>query len=308
MAEEQVVPLVSFTVEAGGERLDKVTPAHVPDLSRATAQRLIKAGEVTVNGRPSKPSYRVQVGDEVVVRVPIEMPTPVVPENIPLDVIYEDDALLVVNKPAGMVVHPAYGHASGTLVNAVLAHCPQIADVGGPDRAGVVHRLDKDTSGLILIAKDSVTRAALQRQFKRRQVAKTYLALVEGQVQPREGVVEAPVGRDKRQRKKMAVVRSGREARTMYRAIEYFANYTLLEVRPHTGRTHQVRVHLSWLGYPIVGDAVYGRHRQRLLRGRHFLHASRIRFSHPATGEEVEFEAPLPPKLADVLNQLRRGS
>ena len=308
MAEEQVVPLVSFTVEAGGERLDKVTPAHVPDLSRATAQRLIKAGEVTVNGRPSKPSYRVQVGDEVVVRVPIEMPTPVVPENIPLDVIYEDDALLVVNKPAGMVVHPAYGHASGTLVNAVLAHCPQIADVGGPDRAGVVHRLDKDTSGLILIAKDSVTRAALQRQFKRRQVSKTYLALVEGQVQPREGVVEAPVGRDKRQRKKMAVVRSGREARTMYRAIEYFANYTLLEVRPHTGRTHQVRVHLSWLGYPIVGDAVYGRHRQRLLRGRHFLHASRIRFSHPATGEEVEFEAPLPPKLADVLNQLRRGS
>ncbi len=308
MAEERVVPLVSFTVEAGGERLDKITPAHVPDLSRATAQRLIKAGEVTVNGRPSKPSYRVQVGDEVVVRVPIEMPAPVVPENIPLDVIYEDDALLVVNKPAGMVVHPAYGHASGTLVNAVLAHCPQIADVGGPDRAGVVHRLDKDTSGLILIAKDSVTRAALQRQFKRRQVAKTYLALVEGQVQPREGVVEAPVGRDKRQRKKMAVVRSGREARTMYRAIEYFANYTLLEVRPHTGRTHQVRVHLSWLGYPIVGDAVYGRHRQRLLRGRHFLHAARIRFSHPATSEEVEFEAPLPPKLADVLNQLRRGS
>ncbi len=308
MAEEQVVPLVSFTVEAGGERLDKVTPAHVPDLSRATAQRLIKAGEVTVNGRPSKPSYRVQVGDEVVVRVPTEMPAPVVPENIPLDVIYEDDALLVVNKPAGMVVHPAYGHASGTLVNAVLAHCPQIADVGGPDRAGVVHRLDKDTSGLILIAKDSVTRAALQRQFKRRQVAKTYLALVEGQMQPREGIVEAPVGRDKRQRKKMAVVRSGREARTMYRAIEYFANYTLLEVRPHTGRTHQVRVHLSWLGYPIVGDAVYGRHRQRLLRGRHFLHAARIRFSHPATSEEVEFEAPLPPKLADVLNQLRRGS
>ncbi len=308
MPEEQVVPLVSFTVEAGGERLDKITPAHVPDLSRATAQRLIKAGEVTVNGRPSKPSYRVQVGDEVVVRVPIEMPAPVVAENIPLDVIYEDDALLVVNKPAGMVVHPAYGHASGTLVNAVLAHCPQIADVGGPDRAGVVHRLDKDTSGLILIAKDGVTRAALQRQFKRRQVAKTYLALVEGQMQPREGVVEAPVGRDKRQRKKMAVVRSGREARTMYRAIEYFANYTLLEVRPHTGRTHQVRVHLSWLGYPIVGDAVYGRHRQRLLRGRHFLHAARIRFSHPATSEEVEFEAPLPPKLADVLKQLRRGS
>lgn len=307
MAEEQIVPLVSFTAEAGGERLDKVIPAHVPDLSRATAQRLIKTGEVTVNGRPSKPSYRVQVGDEVVVRVPTEMPAPVVPENIPLDVIYEDDALLVVNKPAGMVVHPAYGHASGTLVNAVLAHCPEVADVGGPDRAGVVHRLDKDTSGLILIAKDGVTRAALQRQFKRRRVAKAYLALVEGQVQPREGVVEAPVGRNKRQRKKMAVVRSGREARTLYRAIEYFADNTLLEVHPHTGRTHQVRVHLAWLGYPIVGDVVYGRRRQRLLRTRHFLHAARIRFSHPVTSEEVEFEAPLPPELAAVLKRLRLG-
>ncbi len=307
MAEEQIVPLVSFTAETGGERLDKVIPAHVPDLSRATAQRLIKTGEVTVNGRPSKPSYRVQVGDEVAVRVPTEMPAPVVPENIPLDVIYEDDVLLVVNKPAGMVVHPAYGHASGTLVNAVLAHCPQVADVGGPDRAGVVHRLDKDTSGLILIAKDGVTRAALQRQFKRRRVAKAYLALVEGQVQPREGVVEAPVGRNKRQRKKMAVVRSGREARTLYRAIEYFADNTLLEVHPHTGRTHQVRVHLAWLGYPIVGDVVYGRRRQRLLRTRHFLHAARIRFSHPVTSEEVEFEAPLPPELAAVLKRLRLG-
>ncbi len=307
MAEEQIVSLVSFTAEAGGERLDKVIPAHVPDLSRATAQRLIKTGEVTVNGRPSKPSYRVQVGDEVAVRVPTEMPAPVVPENIPLDVIYEDDVLLVVNKPAGMVVHPAYGHASGTLVNAVLAHCPQVADVGGPDRAGVVHRLDKDTSGLILIAKDGVTRAALQRQFKRRRVAKAYLALVEGQVQPREGVVEAPVGRNKRQRKKMAVVRSGREARTLYRAIEYFADNTLLEVHPHTGRTHQVRVHLAWLGYPIVGDVVYGRRRQRLLRTRHFLHAARIRLSHPVTSKEVEFEAPLPPELAAVLKRLRLG-
>ncbi|MBL7064246.1 MAG: RluA family pseudouridine synthase [Anaerolineae bacterium] len=296
---------VTFTVDEEGERLDKVIPAHVPDLSRAVAQRLIKTGEVTVNGRPSKPSYRVQVGDEVLVRVPAEMPEPVAPEDIPLDIIYEDDALLVVNKPAGMVVHPAFGHTSGTLVNAVLGHCPRIADVGGPDRAGVVHRLDKDTSGLIIVAKDEASRKALQRQFKRRQVAKTYLALVEDQVQPREGVVDAPVGRDKRQRKKMAVVRSGREARTLYRAIEYFPNHTLLEVRPHTGRTHQVRVHLAWLGYPLVGDTVYGRRRQRLLRSRHFLHAARLCFTHPTTGEEIEFEAPLPPELAAVLKRLR---
>jgi 23S rRNA pseudouridine1911/1915/1917 synthase len=205
-----------------------------------------------------------------------------------------------------MVVHPALGHASGTLVNAVLAHCPQAAEVGGPERAGIVHRLDKDTSGLILVAKDETTRAALQHQFKRRQVTKTYLALVEGQVQPREGVVEAPVGRNKRQRKQMAVVRSGREARTTYRAVEYFSDHTLLEVHPHTGRTHQVRVHLAWLGYPVVGDAVYGHRRQRLLQGRHFLHAARLRFTHPTTGEEVAFEAPLSSELAGVLKQLRR--
>lgn len=308
MAEEQAVSesVVSFAVERGGERLDKVVSDRVRDLSRAMTQRLVKRGAVTVNGRTSKPSYRVQVGDEVVVRVPAEVPAPVLPEDIPLDVIYEDDVLLVVNKPAGMVVHPALGHASGTLVNAVLAHCPHVAEVGGPDRAGIVHRLDKDTSGLILIAKDEAVRTALQRQFKRRQVTKTYLALVEGPVQPREGVIEAPVGRDKRQRKKMAVVRNGRPARTLYRAVEYFADHTLLEVRPYTGRTHQVRVHLAWLGYPIVGDVVYGRRRQRLLKGRHFLHATRLRCTHPTTGEEIEFEAPLPSQLAALLERLRR--
>lgn len=299
--------VVSFSVERDGERLDKVISARVQDLSRAATQRLIKTGEVTVNGHTSKPSYHVQAGDEVVVHVPADTPEPVLPEDIPLDIIYEDDVLLVVNKPAGMVVHPALGHSSGTLVNAVLAHCPQVADVGGVERAGIVHRLDKDTSGLILIAKDEAIQAALQRQFKRRQVAKTYLALTEGQVHPREGVIEVPIGRDKRHRKRMAVVRRGRRARTVYRAIEYFADHTLLEVRPHTGRTHQVRVHMAWMGYPLVGDAVYGRHRQRLLRDRHFLHASRLCFTHPATGEEVEFKAPLPPELAAVLTRLRRS-
>ena len=303
----QEVVFVVQDEESEGERLDRVLAARLPDMSRAQAQRLVKAGEVTVNGRPSKPSYRVQAGDEVIVRVPDEAPALVLPEDIPLDVIYEDDALLVVNKPAGMVVHPALGHPSGTLVNAVLAHCPHIAEVGGPDRAGIVHRLDKDTSGLILVAKDEVTRAALQRQFKRRQVAKTYLALVEDHVHPREGVVEAPIGRDMRQRKKMAVVRSGRPARTVYRVVEYFAGHTLLEVRPHTGRTHQIRVHLSWMGYPIVGDAVYGYRRQRLLQNRHFLHAAQLRLVHPATDEEVEFKSPLPPELAAIMKRLRRS-
>jgi 23S rRNA pseudouridine1911/1915/1917 synthase len=304
---EQDVSVLSFTVERGGERLDKVISIHAPNLSRALAQHLIKEGAATVNGRPSKPSYRVQAGDEIVVHIPVELPEQVLPEDIPLDVVHEDESLLVINKPAGMVVHPAAGLTSGTLVNAVLARCPQITDVGGAGRGGIVHRLDKDTSGLILVAKDEATHAALQRQFKRRQVVKTYLALVDGRVQPREGIIEAPIGRDKRQRKKMAVVRSAREARTTYRVAEYFSGYTLLEVRPHTGRTHQVRVHLSWLGYPVVGDAVYGRRRQRLLKSRHFLHAARLRFAHPATGKEVEFEAPLPPELDAVLAQLRRS-
>ncbi len=300
---------IIFVVEDGmaGERLDQVLAARLPSLSRAQAQRLIKAGEATVNGRPSKPSYRAQVGDEINAHIPDETPEEVLPEDIALDVIYEDEVLLAVSKPAGMVVHPALGHPSGTLVNAVLAHCPRVAEVGGPDRAGIVHRLDKDTSGLILVAKDEATRAALQRQFKRRQVAKTYLALVEDHMHPREGVIDAPIGRDKRQRKKMAVVKSGRPARTMYRTVEYLPGYTLLEVRPHTGRTHQIRVHLSWMGYPIVGDAVYGYRRQRLLTARHFLHAARLRFAHPVTGEDVELEAPLPPELADILKRLRRS-
>jgi 23S rRNA pseudouridine1911/1915/1917 synthase len=301
--EEQVI---SFVVESGDERLDRVVAAQIPDLSRATAQRLIKDGRVTVNGRPSKSSYRALANDEIVVRVPAELPDQVLPEDIPLDIIYEDTAMLVVNKPAGMVVHPGAGHTTGTVVNAVLARCPQNGDIGGADRAGIVHRLDKDTSGLLLVAKDEATHAALQRQFKRRQVVKTYLALVEDHVQPKEGIIDAPIGRDKRQRKKMAVVRSGREAQTTYRVTEYFAEHTLLEVRPHTGRTHQVRVHLSWMGYPVVGDAVYGRRRQPLLKSRHFLHAARLKLTHPATGEEVEFEAPLPPELTAVLDRLRK--
>lgn len=299
---------LSFTVEQvhSGERLDKVVVALVPQLTRAAAQRLIKGGEVTVNGRAAKPGYRVQAGETVSVRIPPQPPTLVLPEAMSLDIVYEDEALLVVNKPAGLVVHPAPGHAGGTLVNGLLAYCPQIAEVGGPERAGIVHRLDKDTSGLIVVAKDEATHAALQRQFKRRGVSKTYLALVEGQVQPPEGIIEAPIGRDRVRRKRMMVTPSGRQARTTYRVLEYFADHTLLEVQPVTGRTHQIRVHLAWLGYPVVGDDVYGYRRQRLLQGRHFLHAARLRFTHPLTGEEMALEAPLPPELADVLKRLRR--
>jgi 23S rRNA pseudouridine1911/1915/1917 synthase len=297
---------ITFRIENDGQRLDKVIVATVPDLSRAAVQRLIKDGQVRVNGRTSKPSYRVEAGDEVVVHVPAETPPEIAPEPIALDVIYEDDHLLVVNKPAGMVIHPAYGHQSGTLVNAVLARCPQTVNVGGPDRAGIVHRLDKDTSGLILVAKSEATHAALQRQFKRRQVTKTYLALVEGHPDPRQGLIDAPVGRDKRQRKRMAITRSGREARTAYRVTELFDDHSLVELQPETGRTHQIRVHMAWLGYPVVGDRVYGYRKQRLLKHRHFLHARKLELTHPVTGTPLSCTTPLPDDLADLLRRLRR--
>ena len=299
--------VVSFASEQGDERLDKIIPNYVSEVSRAAAQRLIKDGAVTVNRSLTRPSYRVQVGDEIVVNVPADLPEQVAPEEIPLDILYEDEYLLVLSKPAGMVVHPGYGHPGGTLVNGLLAHWPGIAEVGGANRAGIVHRLDKETSGLLVVAKDEATCTALQRQFKRRQVFKTYLALVEGRMHPREGIIEVPVGRHKHQRKKMAVVRTGREASTTYRAVEYFGDHTLLEVRPLTGRTHQIRVHLAWFGFPVVGDTIYGRRRQRLLPTRHFLHASRLRFVHPATCEDVEFESPVPPELRAVLKQLSRA-
>jgi 23S rRNA pseudouridine1911/1915/1917 synthase len=297
---------IAFTVEGGGNRLDKVIAGQVDDLSRSLAHRLIRDGSVTVNGEPQKASYRVRAGERVTVLLPEADVEPVLAEDIPLDIVYEDESLFVVNKPSGMVVHPALGHPSGTLVNALLAYCPAVADVGGLERAGIVHRLDKDTSGVIIVAKDERTRTALQKLFKRRRVEKTYLALVEDRVEPRQGIIEAPIGRDKRNRKRMAVVRSGRKARTAYRVKEYLGGRTLLEVRPRTGRTHQVRVHLSWIGYPIVGDRVYGRRRQELLRDRFFLHAARLEFKHPISGQEVVVEAPLPDELESVLRQLRR--
>ncbi|MCX7854989.1 MAG: RluA family pseudouridine synthase [Anaerolineae bacterium] len=290
--------------EEAGERLDRALAARFPQLSRAQLQRLIRSGAITVNETVVRPAYRLTPGDRITVTFP-EEPT-VRPESLPLDIVYEDEHLLVVNKPAGMVVHPAARIVSGTLVNALLAHCPQVADVGGPDRAGIVHRLDRETSGLIVVAKNPEAHAALQRQFKRRLVRKTYVALVEGQVSPREGIIEVPIGRDPKDRTRMSVSRTGRPAITQYRVVEVFPQYTLLEVRPHTGRTHQIRVHLAWLGYPVVGDRVYGRRRQTLLPDRHFLHARELAFTHPVTGEKLVLSAPLPPELTALLHQLRR--
>lgn len=301
--------VVSFIVEEGDQRLDKVIRDRVPSLSRTQAQRLIGADQVTVDGHPRKAAYRVTSGDRVTVVLPPSEPKSIVrPQQIPLDILYEDDHLLAVNKPAGMVVHPAPGHPDNTLVNALLAHHPPVAQVGRRDRAGLVHRLDKDTSGVLVVAKEEATLLALQRQFRSREVKKTYLALVHRRVEPPEGIIEVPIGRHPRDRQRMAPLAEGKYARTRYHAVEFFRRHTFLKVRPYTGRTHQIRVHLSWLGYPVVGDDVYGRGNQELLRDRHFLHACRIRFVHPDTGEELTVEAPLPEELEDVLEQLRASA
>ncbi len=301
---EQVIEL---RVDQGGTRLDKYIAQRVPDLSRSRVQRLLDEDLVTINGRVPKASYEVESGDLVLVRVPPPEQIAAEPETIPLQIIYEDADIIVVDKPAGMVVHPAHGHRSGTLVNALLAHCPDLAGIGGRLRPGIVHRLDKDTSGIIVVAKNDAAHRHLQRQFKQRLVEKTYLALTEGRLPAAHGVIDAPIGRDPKQRKRMAAVSSGgREAQTAYVVREFLTGHTFVEARPITGRTHQVRVHFAAIGHPLVGDRVYGHRKQPLLASRHFLHAARLTFSLPSTAERVEFVSDLPSDLTRVLDSLRQ--
>jgi len=296
-----------FTADEAGERLDKVLVASLEELSRTQIQALIRDGLVTVDGQTSKASYRTEGGERILVRVPIpEDESPPQPEAIPLDVRYEDDAIAVVDKPAGMVVHPSYGHTSGTLVNAVLARWPQTAGFGEPDRAGIVHRLDKDTSGVIVIAKTPDALDDLRAQFQARTVHKRYLALVEGIPDTPDGIIDAPIGRDPNQRKRMAVAHDGREAVTEFHLLEVYADHSLLEVLPKTGRTHQIRVHMAFLGHPVVGDTVYGRRKQRVRLKRHFLHAAAITLVSPGTGATITVEAPLPVGLQNTLDKLPR--
>ncbi len=296
-----------WTAETKDERIDKLLVVRVPERSRSALQKIIEDGLLTVNGRPVKPNYRTRIGDAIYARIPAE-PSPVAPlaEEIPLVVVYEDDHLLVIDKPAGMVVHPAVGHQGGTLVNALLSRLPDIADEDQPDRPGIVHRLDMETSGLILVAKTAAVRATLQAQFKGREIHKTYLALVEGQVAASHGMIDAALGRDPRQRKRISVTADGREAMTEYRVLELFQHQSYLEVQPQTGRTHQIRVHLAYIDHPVVGDGVYGFRKQRIKLHRHFLHAARLVFQHPVTGEALSLEAPLPPELQAVLDELRQ--
>ncbi|HEU4745599.1 MAG TPA: RluA family pseudouridine synthase [Anaerolineales bacterium] len=292
------------------ERLDKFLVGQLQEFSRSRIQGLIADGSVDVNGRTAKKAGQtLESGFSVTVRIPPVASTDLVAEDIPLDIVFENEDLIVVNKPAGMVVHPAAGHSSGTLVNAVLGYEPDIEGIGGEERPGVVHRLDKETSGLILLAKNERAHRWLQDQFRLRKVDKTYLALVDGKPPTPSGRVESYIGRDPSHRKRMAIVSEsrGREAISEYKTVESFRDHTLLEFHPLTGRTHQIRLHCAFLGCPIVGDEVYGRKNFSVVIERHFLHAYRLKIILPGEKEVKMFEAPLPEELEQVLVSLRNA-
>ena len=289
------------------QRLDKYLVARLPEFSRSRLQQFIKNEQVLINGKPArKAGQSIEKGMILTVNIPPNTPSELQPEDIPLDIIFENDDLVVVNKPAGMVVHPAAGHSTGTLVHAALAHAPEMEGVGGVQRPGIVHRLDKDTSGLILLAKNDHTHHFLQDQFRDRLVKKVYLALVDGQPPTAKGRVEAAIGRDTSQRKRMAVVpdHKGRSAVSDYITLESFPDHTLVEVHPLTGRTHQIRVHLAFLDCPITGDTIYGRRKPSLPIKRHFLHAQRLSIKIPGETEPRTFEAQLPDELQKILTTL----
>ena len=284
-------------------RLDQYLAQTDLGLTRSRLRQLIAEGNVMVNGAAVKPAHRLRSGDTVSVTVPEPRPSGLVAQDIPITVVYQDAELVVIDKPPGLSVHPGPGHPDWTLVNGLLALCPDIQGIGGEIRPGIVHRLDKDTSGLMIAAKTQSAHNNLSQQIKDRAVSKGYLALVEGTPSPDTGVIDVPIGRDPRRRTRMAVTPEGRESRTGYRLLETTGAHSLLELQLHTGRTHQARVHLAWLGHPILGDGVYGR--RSPLVPRHFLHAHSLAFVHPASGKPMEFRSPLPLDLQAALETVR---
>lgn len=314
------VQVITVHASEAGQRLDQYLARKVPALSRTRLKNLITDQSVLVNDHPAKPSYRVRSGDIVEIELPPPPLLELIPEPLPLDIVYEDDDLIVINKPAGMVVHPGAGVNRGTVANALAYYFQQLPTVGGMIRPGIVHRLDKETSGLMVIAKSDLAHERLAEQLQQRRVRKLYQALVIGRVGPvgHQGRVDQPIGRHPTHRTVMAVRPrgKGREALTLYRVMELIGEFSLLEIEIKTGRTHQIRVHLAWLGFPVVGDAVYGRDRLSRIKppelrravdalGRHFLHATRLQFAHPRTGALLEFTSPLPRELDTFLAHLR---
>ena len=303
--ESEVEPLTLHPERAEqGMRLDRFVADRLPDLSRGTVQKLIELGHVVVDGVVRKPKFRMTPGEVVTVDVPPPAPDEILPDPLPLRIVYEDDDIIAIDKPAGLVVHPAPGHPRGTLANALVAHVPGIS-VGGSKRPGIVHRLDKDTSGLIVAAKTDRGRGSLVTQWAEKSVEKTYLALVSGAVEENEATIDAPIGRDPQNRHRMGVVRGGRAAVTHFRVLERFPDATLLEVQIDTGRTHQIRVHLAFIGHPVVGDAVYGRPRPADPDlDRQFLHAAALALD-LTDGRRVRWASALPPDLESALHELR---
>lgn len=306
-----------FTFNIGpdqvGIRLDAYLASQIEGWSRARLQRLIENEDVLVNGKVSKPSYKLRDGDEIEVELVAPAADVFTPENIPLDIVFEDETLVVVNKPAGLVVHPAAGTPSGTLANALAYHFQKLP--GTVVRPGIVHRLDRDTSGLLVVAKTEAALENLSDQFRDRSVYKSYVALVHGRVLSNTGKIDQPLARDRSNRTRMAVVRGGRNSLTLYRVRQAFDRFTLLDVELKTGRTHQIRVHLAWLKHPVVGDETYGGGRDNTIKDprlrariralhRQFLHAEKLGFKHPKTGEFVKFESPLPPELEDLVTRI----
>ena len=308
--------IIRIESDRAGVRLDTFLASQIERWSRARLQRLIESEDVLVNGKPAKPSYRLREHDEIEVELVTPPADTFTPENIPIDIVYEDATLVVVNKPAGLVVHPAAGTPSGTLANALAYHFQQLPDAGsGVRRPGIVHRLDRDTSGLLVVAKTEAALENLSDQFRDRTVFKSYVGLVHGRVLANSGRIDQPLARDPANRTRMAVVRGGRNALTLYRVRRSFERFTLLEVELKTGRTHQIRVHLAWIKHPVVGDETYGGGRDNTIQdprlrarirslGRQFLHAEKLGFIHPETRELVKFEAPLPSELSGVLAAL----
>ena len=295
--------IISLEVVVDGTRIDRFLSENCVDISRSQIQKLILAGNVTVDGDVTTSSSKVRVGQKLVVEIPDPSPSDLVPEDIPIDIVHEDSDLLVVNKAAGMIVHPAPGHRSQTLANAVLSHCPDLRGIGNKIRPGIVHRLDKNTSGLIVVAKNHIAHTRLSSQFKNRQFKKSYLAMVNGRVLPLEATINGPIGRDSRNRKRMSIVEGGRDSTTEYKVLKNYGKYTLLNVSPVTGRTHQIRVHMASVGYPLVGDELYGKAHKALAR--QFLHAQTINFIHPSTKQVVGFSSELPQDLREFVDYAR---
>lgn len=295
-----------LTADRSGERADAALARLSGTLTRSAAQRLLEAGQVTSRGRVLKKNDRLEAGDPLEVEIPAPQPLELTAEDIPLDIVYEDGDLIVLNKPKGLVVHPAVGHWSGTLVNALLHHCrDSLSGINGALRPGIVHRIDKDTSGLLVVAKNDFAHQSLAAQLQDHSLAREYVCLVTGGMRADSGTVDAPIGRHPTDRKRMAVVADGRSAVTHWQVLERFSGYTLLQCRLETGRTHQIRVHMAHIGHPIVGDMVYGRKKPELGQDTQCLHARAITFRHPRSGETVTLTCPLPPYLEALLRRLR---